>query len=100
MAQTKGGDDASIQKPGTAKSCEKDSDCSSGQRCGFTSGCKRKGRCVVPSHDSHCIDPGGRCGCDNRPVDMFCAVGSMTEFSSAPVETVGPCPRPTPKTSQ
>lgn len=77
-----------------ARACSKDSQCPSGQRCGFTSGCNKKGKCVVPSHDTHCIDPGGRCGCDGRPVDIFCAVGSRTEFASAPANAVGPCPRP------
>ena len=78
----------------TAVSCTKDSQCPSGQRCGFTGGCESKGRCVVPSNDSHCIDPGGRCSCDGRPVHIFCAAGSRTEFTSAPVNAVGPCPRP------
>jgi len=82
------------QTTGTALSCTKDVECPSGQRCGFTSGCKSKGKCVVPSHDAHCIDPGGRCGCDGRPVDIFCAVGSRTEYTSAPTDAVGPCPRP------
>jgi hypothetical protein len=75
-------------------SCKKDSQCPSGQRCGFTSGCESKGKCVLPSGNASCIDPGGRCGCDGRPVDIFCAVGSRTEFTSAPVDSVGPCPRP------
>jgi len=75
-------------------SCEKDSECPSGQRCGFTGGCKSKGKCVVQSRDNHCIDPGGRCGCDGHAVDLFCAVGSRTEYASAPTNAVGPCPRP------
>ena len=75
-------------------SCTKDSQCPSDQRCGFTSGCGSKGKCVVPSGTTSCIDPGGRCGCDGLPVDIFCAVGSRTEFTSAPVDAVGPCPRP------
>jgi hypothetical protein len=74
-------------------SCKEDSQCPSGQRCGFTPGCESKGRCVIPSGNAPCIDPGGRCGCDGRPVDIFCAVGSRTEFTSAPVDSVGPCPR-------
>ena len=74
-------------------SCNRDSQCPSGQRCGFTSGCESKGKCVVPSGNASCIDPGGRCGCDGQPVDIFCAVGSRTEFTSAPVDSVGPCPR-------
>ena len=79
----------------TPISCTTDSQCPSGQRCGFTGGdCNKKGKCVVPSKDGHCIDPGGRCGCDGRPVDIFCGVGSNTEFTSAPVNAVGPCPRP------
>src|SRR5271166_4108679 len=73
----------------TAVSCTRDSQCPSGQRCGFTWGCESKGKCIVPSRDGHCIDPGGRCGCDGRPVDIFCGVGSRTEFSSAPVNAVG-----------
>ena len=77
-----------------AVSCTKDSQCPSGQRCGFTSGCESKGKCITPSNDTHCIDPGGRCGCDGRPVDIVCAVGSPIEFTSAPVNAVGPCPRP------
>lgn len=97
-----GNAEAQTTKPSTSKtrsshttvSCTQDSQCPSGQRCGFTGGCGNKGKCVVPSHDSHCIDPGGRCGCDGRPVDIFCAVGSPTEFSSAPVNAVGGCPRP------
>ena len=74
-------------------SCSKDSECPSGQRCGFIGGCESKGKCIVPSRDNHCIDPGGRCGCDGRPVDIFCAVGSRTEYASAPTNTVGPCPK-------
>jgi len=88
-------------KTGTAKtqgsqaalSCTKDAECPSGQRCGFTSGCKSKGKCIVPSKTGHCIDPGGRCGCDGRPVDIFCEVGSRTEYASAPTNAVGPCPK-------
>jgi hypothetical protein len=82
--------------PGSHKvvSCKKDSQCPCGQRCGFTSGCESKGKCVVPSGKASCVDPGGRCACDGRPVDIFCAVGSRTEFTSAPVDSVGPCPRP------
>src|SRR5258708_2730843 len=56
-------------------SCKKDSACPSGQRCGFTGGCESKGKCIVPSRDNHCIDPGGRCGCDGRPVDIFLCSG-------------------------
>ena len=77
--------------------CKGESECPSGQRCGFRGGCESKGECIIPSRDNHCIDPGGRCGCDGRPVDIFCAVGSRTEFTSAPVDAVGPCPRPCPK---
>ena len=76
-----------------AVSCTKDAQCPSGQRCGFTGGCESKGKCIVPSRDNHCIDPGGRCGCDGRPVDIFCAVGSRTEYASAPTNAVGPCPK-------
>ena len=76
-----------------ASSCARDAECPSGQRCGFTSGGKSKGKCVVPSHDAHCIDPGGRCVCDGRPVDIFCAVDSRVEYTSAPACFVGPCPR-------
>jgi hypothetical protein len=48
---------------------------------------------VVPSHDAHCIDPGGRCGCDGDVVDIFCAVGSRTEYTSAPACFIGGCPK-------
>jgi hypothetical protein len=72
--------------------CKKDSECPSGQRCGF-SGSQSKGKCVVPSHDAHCIDPGGRCGCDGSVVDIFCAVGSRTEYTSAPACFIGGCPK-------
>jgi hypothetical protein len=77
----------------TALICTKDAECPSGQRCGFTSGRDRKGKCMIPSHDGHCLDPGGRCGCDGRPVDIFCAVGSRMEYTSAPACFVGPCPK-------
>lgn len=93
IAQTRT-ETSGVQPSQAAKACSKVSQCPSGQRCGFTSGCNKKGKCVVPSHHSHCFDPGGRCGCDGRPVDIFCAVGSTTEFASAPVNAVGPCPRP------
>lgn len=44
--------------------------------------------------DQSLIDPGGRCGCDGRPVDIFCEVGSRTEYTSAPTNAVGsPCPK-------
>ena len=75
-----------------ASSCTKDAECPSNQRCGFT-GAKTRGKCVVPSPNGHCIDPGGRCGCDGRPVDIFCAVGSRREYTSASACFVGPCPR-------
>src|ERR1700746_2673231 len=75
-----------------ALNCTNDSQCPSGQRCGFVGGYKSKGKCVGPSGNNTCIDPGGRCGCDGRPVDIFCAIGSRTEFTSAPVNAVGPCP--------
>jgi hypothetical protein len=79
-----------------AASCKKDSDCPSRQRCGFTgaTGCEGSGTCVVAVAGAACVDPGGRCGCDGQPVDLFCAAGSSTEFASAPVGSVGPCPRP------
>ena len=94
QAQTTGTDTSKTQVSQTALSCTKDAECPSSRRCGFTSGCKSKGKCVVPSNDAHCIDPGGRCGCDGRPVDIFCAVGSRAEYTSAPTNAVGPCPRP------
>jgi|SRR5215469_1264967 hypothetical protein len=83
-----------------ALSCTKDSQCLSGERCGFVGGCGSTGRCVVPSGNPSCIDPGGRCGCDGRPVDIFCGIGSRTEFTSAPVNAVGPCPKPCTDNSQ
>ena len=92
-AQTKTGA-AKTQSSHTTVNCTSDSQCPSGQRCGFTWGCESKGKCIVPSHDAHCIDPGGRCGCDGRPADVFCGVGSRTEFASAPFNAVGGCPRP------
>ena len=73
--------------------CKKDSQCPYGQRCGFTFGCANEGQCIVPSGTTWCIDPGGRCGCDGRPADIFCGVGSRTEFRSAPVDAVGGRPR-------
>jgi hypothetical protein len=84
---------AQIAKTGTSKtqgsqaalSCTKDAECASGQRCGFTSGCPSKGKCIVASKAGHCIDPGGRCGCDGRPVDIFCEVGSRTETHRLPL---------------
>jgi len=84
----------------TALSCTGDAECPSGQRCGFTSDCISKGTCVVPSNTTQCIDPGGRCGCDGRPVDIFCAVGSHTEYTSAPTNAVGPCRSPCNASSQ
>ncbi len=76
-------------------SCKSNSDCPSGQRCGFTAakGCEERGSCVVESKGANCFDPGGRCGCDGRPVDLFCVKGSSSEFASGPVGSVGPCPR-------
>jgi hypothetical protein len=83
-----------LQSSQAALSCTKDEKYPSGQRCGFTSGCKSKGKCIVPNKTSHCIDQGGRRGCDGRPVDIFCEVGSPTEYTSAPTNAVGPCPKP------
>jgi hypothetical protein len=79
-----------------AVSCKTDSECPSGQRCGFTGakGCEEIGKCVVENKNTNCFDPGGRCGCDGRPVDLFCGKGSSSEFASRPVGSVGPCPRP------
>ena len=82
------------QSSRTAVRCTKDSQCPSGQRCGFAGGgCESKGKCIVPSKTSDCIDPGGRCGCDGRPVDIFCEVGTRTLYTSSPVNAVGPCPK-------
>jgi hypothetical protein len=77
-------------------SCQQDPDCPEGQRCGFTgvTGCEGRGTCVKAVTGAACFDPGGRCGCDGQPVDIFCAAGSSSEFASAPVGSVGPCPRP------
>ena len=84
-----------IRSSDSAARCKSDSECPSGRRCGFTGaiGCEGYGTCVVPG-GSACFDPGGRCGCDGRPVDLFCAKGSSSEFASAPVGFVGPCPIP------
>jgi len=84
-----------IRSSDSGANCKSDSECPSGQRCGFTGamGCEGSGTCVVPG-GSACFDPGGRCGCDGRPVDLFCAKGSSSEFASAPVGFVGPCPIP------
>jgi hypothetical protein len=82
---------------GCEQRCTSDAQCPSGQRCGFTSGCESKGRCVVPKHSPFCIDtPGGRCGCDGRPVDLFCGANEdgMNEYTSAPANSLEPCPRP------
>ena len=84
---------STLQGSQAVSSCTSDAECPSGQRCGYTSGSKSKGKCVVPSHDAHCIDPGGRCGCDGRQVDIFCAVDSQVEYTSAPACFVGACPR-------
>ena len=93
-AQTTKTGGSNIRSSHTAVSCKKDSQCPFGQRCGFTFGCESKGQCIVPSGNGSCMDPGGRCGYNGRPVDILCAVGSRTEFTSAPVNAVGPCPRP------
>ena len=92
-AQTTTTGGSNVRASHKVASCKQDSECPSGQRCGFTGGCESKGKCIVPSRDSHCIDPGGRCGCDGRPVDIFCAVGSRTEYASPPTNAVGPCPK-------
>jgi hypothetical protein len=76
------------QSSHTAVSCTKDSQCPSGQRCGFTGSCESKGKCIILSKTNNCIDPSGRCGRDGRPVDIFCEVGSRTEYTSAPVNPV------------
>ena len=70
--------------------CKNNSECPSGQRCGFT-GADERGICVVPTATA-LVDPGGRCGCDGQPVDLFGGDGSTTPFASAPVCFVGPCP--------
>jgi hypothetical protein len=73
------------------QSCTRDAQCPSGQRCGFPLGCESKGECIVPSGKTWC-NPGDRCGCDGRPVTVFCGAGSNTgEYTSAPA-TVTPCP--------
>jgi hypothetical protein len=82
-AQTTTTGSSNVRGSHKVASCIKSFDCPSGQRCGFMGGCESKGKCIVPSGDNCCIDPGGRCGCDARPVDIFCAVGSRTEFASA-----------------
>ncbi len=73
------------------QSCTTDKQCPSGQRCGFPLGCESKGKCIVPSGKTWC-NPGEHCGCDGRPVVVFCGAGSNTgEYTSAPA-TVAPCP--------
>jgi len=94
QAQTTISDASKAQGSHPAVSCKKDTDCHPHQRCGFTVGCRSQGMCITPSSKTSCIDPGGRCGCDGRPVDIFCGVGSPTEYTSAPANAVGPCPRP------
>jgi hypothetical protein len=86
---------SNIQSSDGRASCKSAAECPSGQRCGFTGamGCEGSGTCVVESAGG-CFDPGGRCGCDGRPVDLFCGRGSCSEFASAPVAFVGPCPIP------
>ena len=83
---------------GCEQRCTKDAQCPSGQRCGFRlSGCESKGKCVFPKHSPFCIDtPAGRCGCDGRPVDVFCGATAegMREYTAAPANSLGPCPRP------
>ena len=83
---------------GCEQRCTKDAQCPSGQRCGFrSSGCESKGKCVFPKHSPFCIDtPAGRCGCDGRPVDVFCGATAegMREYTAAPANSLGPCPRP------
>lgn len=82
--------------PHSGASCKHDSECPAGQRCGFTgaAGCGGSGTCVVAVAGGSCFDPGGRCGCNGQPVELFCAKESSTEFASAPVNSVVPCPRP------
>ena len=73
------------------QSCATDTGCPSGQRCGFPLGCESKGKCIVPSGKTWC-NPANHCGCDGRPVNVFCGAGSATgEYTSAPA-TVDPCP--------
>jgi hypothetical protein len=73
------------------QSCTTDVQCPSGQRCGFPLGCESKGKCIVPSGKTWC-NPGNRCGCDGRPVNVFCGAQPNTgEYTSAPA-TVTPCP--------
>jgi hypothetical protein len=72
--------------------CSGDAECPTGERCGFRG--DKFGECVVPSSTPHCFDPGGRCGCDGRPVEMFCGASSGAEYTSAPACFVGPCPMP------
>ena len=74
-------------------SCKGNSECPSGQRCGFT-GAGDSGRCIVETSGSCLVDPGGRCGCDGQPVDLFCGKGTTIRFASAPVCFAGPCPIP------
>jgi len=79
---------------GCEQRCTKDAQCPSGQRCGFrSSGCESKGKCVVPAHSPFCIDtPGGRRGCDGRPVDIFCGATEegLNEYTSAPANSPEP----------
>jgi hypothetical protein len=79
------------QKP---QSCTKDSQCPAGQRLRVFGRVGSKGKCVAPTGNNPCIDPGGRCGCDGRTVHISCAVDSRTEFASASVDSVGPFPKP------
>jgi hypothetical protein len=76
--------------------CRMDSECAKGSQCAFTlaEGCTAPGTCVVPITSPYCIDPGGRCGCNGQPLQVFCTACSLNEYAFFPVAYIGECPIP------
>jgi hypothetical protein len=79
-----------VKQSQSSLACTSDVECPSGQRCAFRG--DKFSKCIVPSETTHCIDPGGRCGCDGRQVEIICELDSSTEYTSAPACFVGRCP--------
>jgi len=90
-SSARGTEEEKVRSSHVGTSCKSNSECPSGQRCGFA-GAEESGRCVVETSGSCLIDPAGRCGCNGQPVDLFCGKGSTSPFASAPICFVGPCP--------
>jgi hypothetical protein len=95
------GDAGPAPDQGPSLACREDRDCPAGQICGYpvVDRCSAAGVCVVGNcAGTACLAPGGLCGCDGQPVEpvrvTFASQSFKIEYTSRPLESVGPCSFP------